>query len=580
MPSLDSPPTATMSPPNGAPSAAGTPRPGKRRGEGQWALGYREPLNKNEEAKKNDDGLNVRQRIIDIYAKRGFDSIDPADLRGRFRWFGLYTQRRPGIDGGKTAILEPEELDDRYFMLRIRIDGGQLSGDQLRTIANISTAYARGTADLTDRQNIQLHWVNIEDVPAIWEALDAVGLSTMEACGDTPRVILGCPVAGIDASEVIDATPDILATHSQWIGDPSFSNLPRKYKSAMSGCAAQCTVHEINDVAFAGVTGPGGEPGYDLWVGGGLSTNPMIGKRLGAFVRPGQVTEVWAGVTSVFRDYGYRRLRHRARLKFLVADWGPERFREVLEKEYLGYALPDGPAPEPPSDGRRDHVGVHRQRDGRYFVGFAPVVGRLSGDTLRAIGDLATKYGSGRVRTTIEQKMVILDVSSHRVEELSAGLAAAGLQVQPSVFRRHTMACTGIEFCKLAIVETKQRAADLIGELERRLPDFADPITINVNGCPNSCARIQTADIGLKGSLVTGPDGRQVEGFQIHLGGTLAGGDAAASAFGRKVRGLKSTAAELPDCVERLLRRYAAAKEPGETFAAWTARAAESDLQP
>ncbi len=376
MPSPNSPPAAVGSAPEARPSGARTARRGQRRGEGQWALGYREPLNKNEEAKKNDDGLNVRRRIIDIYSKRGFDSIDPADLRGRFRWFGLYTQRRPGIDGGKTAILEPEELDDRYFMLRIRIDGGQLSGEQLRTIADISSSCARGSADVTDRQNIQLHWINIEDVPVIWEALEAVGLSTIEACGDTPRVILGCPLAGIDASEVLDATPDILATHRQWIGDASFSNLPRKYKSAMSGCAAQCTVHEINDVAFAGVSGPDGEPGYDLWVGGGLSTNPMIGKRLGAFVRPGQVSEIWAGVTSVFRDYGYRRLRHRARLKFLVADWGPERFREVLEKEYLGYALPDGPAPEAPRDGRRDHVGVHRQRDGRYYVGFAPVVGR------------------------------------------------------------------------------------------------------------------------------------------------------------------------------------------------------------
>ena len=590
MPSLDSPPTVTT-PPRPVPSASSAARttraprtagaaPGRRRGEGQWALGYREPLNKNEETKKNDDGLNVRQRIIDVYAKWGFDSIDPADLRGRLRWYGLYTQRRPGIDGGKTAILEPEELDDRYFMLRIRIDGGQLNGEQLRTIADISSSAARGTADLTDRQNIQLHWVTIEDVPAIWQALEAVGLSTMEACGDTPRVILGCPLAGIDARELIDATPQIQATHRQWIGDPSFSNLPRKYKSAMSGCAVQCTVHEINDVAFAGVPGPYGEPGYDLWVGGGLSTNPMIGKRLGAFVRPGQVPEVWAGVTSVFRDYGYRRLRHRARLKFLVADWGPERFREVLEKEYLGYALPDGPAPQPPIDGRRDHVGVHQQRDGNYYVGFAPVVGRLSGDTLRAIGELATEYGSGRVRTTVEQKMVILDVPGRNVGDLSAGLAAAGLQVAPSVFRRHTMACTGIEFCKLAIVDTKQRAAGLIAELERRLPGFADPITINVNGCPNSCARIQTADIGLKGSLVTGPDGRQVEGFQIHLGGTLAGGDGAGSGFGRKVRGLKTTAEGLTDYVERLLRRYMAAREPGETFAAWTARAAESDLQP
>ena len=551
---------------------------GRKRGEGQWALGYREPLNKNEENKRNDDGLNVRQRILDIYSKYGFDSIDPADLRGRFRWYGLYTQRRPGIDGGKTAVLEPEELDDRYFMLRIRIDGGQLDHRQLTTIADISRRYARGTADVTDRQNIQLHWIEIESVPAIWDALESVGLSTTEACGDTPRVILGCPLAGLDADEIIDATPEIAAIGERYIGDSAFSNLPRKFKSSISGCAAQCATHEINDVAFVGVLNEAGEAGYDLWVGGGLSTNPMIGRRLGTFVRPGQVPEVWAGVTGLFRDYGYRRLRHRARIKFLVADWGPEKFREVLEKEYLGYALPDGPAPAPPLHGTRDHVGVHQQRDGNYYVGFAPTVGRLSADALDVIAGLADRYGSGRVRTTTEQKMVILDVPPDRTDDLVNELDQAGLPAQPSAFRRHTMACTGIEFCKLAIVETKARAADLIAELERRLPGFETPVTINVNGCPNSCARIQTADIGLKGSLITGPDGTQVEGFQVHLGGSLNGGDGSGSGFGRKVRGLKTTAEELPDYVERVLRRFETAREPGESFAAWTVRATEEEL--
>ncbi|MBV9207781.1 MAG: nitrite/sulfite reductase [Actinobacteria bacterium] len=560
------------------PVATGIAETKRKRGEGQWALGYREPLNKNEENKKNDDGLNVRQRIIDIYSKYGFDSIDPADLRGRFRWYGLYTQRRPGIDGGRTAVLAPEELDDRYFMLRIRIDGGQLSNEQLRVIAGVSRRYARGTADVTDRQNIQLHWVQIEDVPAIWAALESVGLSTTEACGDTPRVILGCPLAGIAADEVIDATGEIAAITGRYIGDPEFSNLPRKYKTSVSGCAAQCAIHEINDVAFAGVVGEAGEAGYDLWAGGGLSTNPMLGRRLGAFVRPGQVAEVWAGVTGVFRDYGYRRLRHRARLKFLVADWGAERFREVLEKEYLGYALPDGPAPAAPAGGIRDHVGVHPQRDGNCYVGFAPTVGRLSGDALEVIAGLAAAYGSGRVRTTTEQKMVILDVPPERTGELAGELAAAGLPAAPSAFRRHTMACTGIEFCKLAITETKARAADLIGELERRLPGFDAPVTINLNGCPNSCARIQTADIGLKGCLVPGPGGQQVEGFQVHLGGALGGGDGSGSGFGRKLRGLKTTAEDLPGYVERVLRRYAAGRRPGESFAAWTARAPEEEL--
>jgi sulfite reductase (ferredoxin) len=309
-----------------------------------------------------------------------------------------------------------------------------------------------------------------------------------------------------------------------------------------------------------------------VWVGGGLSTNPMFAKRLGAFVRPEQAHEVWAGVTGIFRDYGYRRLRHRARLKFLMNDWGPERFREVLEKDYLGYALPDGPAPGAPHGDRRDHVGIRPQRDGRYYVGFAPKVGRVNGELLHVIADLAAEYGSGRVRTTTEQKMVILDVPQERTEALADELEAHGLQVRPSTFRRQTMACTGIEYCKLAIVETKQRGMDLIEELERRLPDFDEPLSININGCPNSCARIQVADIGLKGQLVTDAAGNQVEGFQIHLGGSIGG------AFGKKVRGLKTTAEDLPDYVERVLRRYQKQKTGGESFADWVQRAGQEDL--
>ncbi|MCW2576121.1 MAG: sir, partial [Modestobacter sp.] len=243
-----------------------------QRGQGQWALGYREPLNPNERMKKDSDGLEVRQRIIDIYSKNGFDSIDPGDLRGRMRWFGLYTQRAQGIPGGKTAVLEPEELEDSYFMLRARIDGGQLSSDQLRVLASISTDFGRDVADVTDRQNIQYHWIRIEDVPEIWDRLESVGLSTMEACGDTPRVMLGCPLAGVLDDEVIDATDVIAETVEKYVGDPQFSNLPRKFKTSMSGCVDHCTGHEINDVSFVGVVNEHGEAGYDLWVGGGLST--------------------------------------------------------------------------------------------------------------------------------------------------------------------------------------------------------------------------------------------------------------------------------------------------------------------
>ncbi|KOT66074.1 MULTISPECIES: nitrite/sulfite reductase [Streptomyces] len=558
------------------PSPATTRRKaGRHRGEGQWAVGHFTPLNGNEQFKKDDDGLNVRTRIETIYAKTGFASIDPNDLRGRMRWWGLYTQRKPGIDGGKTAVLEPEELEDEYFMLRVRVDGGRLSVAQLRAIGEVSQEYARGTADITDRQNIQLHWVRIEDVPAIWRKLESVGLSTTEACGDCPRVIIGSPVAGIAADEIIDGSPAIAEIERRFIGSKEFSNLPRKFKTAISGSPVQDVVHEINDVAFVGVEHPEHGPGFDLWVGGGLSTNPRLGERLGAWVPLAEVPDAWAGVVGIFRDYGYRRLRNRARLKFLMADWGPEKFRQVLEDEYLKRKLIDGPAPAEPSSRWRDHIGVHRQKDGRFYVGFAPRVGRVDGATLVKVAELAAAHGSDRLNTTVEQKMIILDVAEEQVEPLVAGLEALDFQVRPSPFRRGTMACTGIEFCKLAIVETKGRGAALIDELERRMPDFEEPITINLNGCPNACARIQTADIGLKGQLVLDEDGNQVEGYQVHLGGALG----LQAGFGRKVRGLKVTAAELPDYVERVLTNFQEQREAGERFATWAARADEGALK-
>ncbi|MGH3325365.1 MAG: nitrite/sulfite reductase [Streptomyces sp.] len=558
------------------PTSAPTRRKaGRHRGEGQWAAGHFTPLNGNEQTKKDDDGLNVRTRIETIYAHRGFDSIDGADLRGRMRWWGLYTQRKPGISGGKTAILEPEELDDEYFMLRVRIDGGQLSTQQLRVIGEISQEFARGTADITDRQNVQFHWIRIEDMPEIWRQLEGVGLSTTEACGDTPRVILGSPVAGIAADEIIDGTPAIEEIHRRVIGNPAYSNLPRKFKTAVSGSPLLDVAHEINDVAFVGVEHPEYGPGFDVWVGGGLSTNPKLGVRLGTWVPLEEVADVHEGIVSVFRDYGYRRLRTRARIKFLVADWGPEKFRQVLQDEYLLRTMADGPAPEKPVQQWRDHIGVHQQRDGAHYVGFAPRVGRVDGATLAKIADLAETHGSGRVRTTAEQKMIILDVAGDQVESLTEALEALDLTARPSVFRRGTMACTGIEFCKLAIVETKARGSSLIDELERRMPEFDEPVTINLNGCPNSCARIQTADIGLKGQLVTDADGEQVEGYQVHLGGSLG----LEPAFGRKVRGLKVTARELPDYIERVLHNFQEQREDGERFARWAARADEGALK-
>ena len=551
-------------------------RPAKRRAEGQWALGYREPLNANEQAKKDDNPLNVRARIENIYSKQGFDSIDKGDLRGRFRWWGLYTQREEGYDGTFTGDENIDLLEAKYFMMRVRCDAGALNVEQLRTIAGISKEFGRNTADLSDRENVQFHWIEVENVPEIWKRLEAVGLKTTEACGDCPRVVLGSPLAGESLDEVLDPTPAIDEIVRRYIGDPKYSNLPRKFKTAISG--QQDVVHEINDIAFIGVNHPEHGPGLDLWVGGGLSTNPMLAQRVGAWIPLDEVPDVWEGVVSIFRDYGYRRLRAKARLKFLIKDWGIEKFREVLETEYLKRPLIDGPAPEKPKR-PIDHVGIQKTRNGHNAVGFAPIAGRVSGDILAQVADAAEKAGSDRIRFTPYQKLIILDVADETLEPLIADLDALGLPARPSHWRKNLMACSGIEFCKLSFAETRKRSQVLVPELEQRLADINSqldvPITININGCPNSCARSQIADIGFKGQLVDDGEGNQVEGFQVHLGGSL-GFD---SAFGRKLRQHKVTSVEMGDYIDRVVRQFVKNRNEGERFAEWAVRADEGDLR-
>jgi sulfite reductase (ferredoxin) len=553
-----------------------TAKPVKRpRGEGQWALGYREPLNPNEQSKKDENPLNVRARIENIYADGGFESIDKGDLRGRFRWWGLYTQRKPGYDGTWTGDENTDMLEDSYFMLRVRCDGGALSAAALRTLGEISTEFARDTADISDRENVQYHWIQVENMPEIWKRLDAVGLQTTEACGDCPRVVLGSPLAGESLDEVIDGTPAIDEIVKRYIGKPEYSNLPRKFKTAISGL--QDVVHEVNDVAFVGVEHPEHGPGFDLWVGGGLSTNPMLGQRVGVWVPLNEVPDVWEGVVSVFRDYGYRRLRAKARLKFLIKDWGVEKFREILQTEYLHRPLLDGPAPEPVTR-PIDHVGVQKLKNGLNAVGVSPIAGRVSGTILSKVADLAEAASSDRIRFTPYQKLVILDVPDDKLDELRAGLDAVGLPSTPSHWRRNLMACTGIEFCKLSFAETRKRSQVLVPELEKRLEDINAqldvPITININGCPNSCARIQVADIGFKGQMVDDGDGPE-EGFQVHLGGSL-GLD---SGFGRKLRQHKVLSTELGDYIDRIVRNFVKQREQGERFATWAVRADEADLR-
>lgn len=553
----------------GAPTKA---RPRAKKPEGQWLVDGKAPLNHDEEIKQESPVLDVKQRVIDTYSKGGFDSIDREDLYPRFKWLGLYTQRKQNL-GGEFTGEDNSVLEDKYFMMRIRFDGGICSTAQARAVGELSRDYARSTVDLTDRQNIQFHWVRIEDVPPIWEKLEANGLNTWDACGDVPRVILGSPVAGIAKDEIIDATPAIRKIQ-EIVTAEEFQNLPRKFKTAISGNARQDVVHEINDLAFIGVEHPELGPGFECYVGGGLSTNPMLAQSLGAFVTLEQVPDVWAGVVRIFRDYGYRRLRNRARLKFLVAEWGIEKFRQVLEDDYLGYKLPDGPkAPNNLID--RDHIGVHEQKDGKCYIGVKPTLGHMSGEQLIAVADLAERYGVTDLRFTPFKELLLLGVAPEDVEKLQGDLEEMGLYSNPSEFRRGLLSCTGLEYCKLAHVTTKSRAIELADELEERFGDLDSPITISLNGCPNACARHQVSDIGFKGQMVVNGEGEKVEGFQVHLGGTIGEG----ANFGRKLRGHKVLSTELTDYVTRVVQHYVDHREEGETFRQWVVRADEADLR-
>ncbi|WP_293954293.1 nitrite/sulfite reductase [uncultured Corynebacterium sp.] len=548
--------------------AARKPKP-----EGQWKIDGTAPLNHVEEVKQDEPAFEVKQRVIDIYSKKGFSSIPADDIAPRFKWLGIYTQRKQDLGGELTGQLSDAELQDEFFMMRVRFDGGLASPERLRAVGEISRDYARSTADFTDRQNIQLHWIRIEDVPAIWEKLESVGLTTMLGCGDVPRVILGSPVSGVAAEELIDATPAIHAIQERYLDSDEFTNLPRKFKSAITGNARQDVTHEIQDVSFIPSVHPEHGVGFECYVGGGLSTNPMLAQPLGAWIPIEEVPDVWAGVAGIFRDYGFRRLRNRARLKFLVAQWGVEKFREVLETEYLNRKLIDGPeiATNP---GYRDHIGIHPQKDGKFYLGVKPTVGHTTGEQLIAIADTAEKHGISRIRTTADKELLFLDIERENLTEVARDLDEIGLYSTPSEFRRGIISCTGLEFCKLAHATTKSRAIELVDELEERLGDLDVPLKIALNGCPNSCARTQVADIGFKGQTVTDADGNRVEGFQVHLGGSMN----LDPNFGRKLRGHKVIADEVGEYVTRVVTKFKEQRTTDEQFREWVQRAAEEDL--
>ncbi len=508
------------------------------------------------------------------FAREGWDAIPPAWLGTYFRWWGIYTQGDGvGAVGGKGG----EGKATRHFMVRIRIPNGALQSHQLRTIADLAERHARGIADITVRQNIQLHWVALESLPEVFQTLWLHGVTTLGACGDVTRNVTGCPLAGVDADELVDASPLVLAATRLLNGNPAFYNLPRKYKMTITGCRAWCSYPEINDVGLTAVRHPAtGETGFTVRVGGGLSTDPHLALRLEAFVPWHQVVPVVRAISEIFRDSDVlRQNREKARLKFLFLQhgWTAGRFQAAIE-ERLGVALEPGVPDDPPDDVYRDHVGIHPQKQPGYvYAGAAVLRGRLAPEEMRAAADLADRYGTGELRTTNMQNLLIPHVRGERAGALARDLAAAGLRLEASPFRRGTIACTGSEFCKLALTETKGFARRLVEDLEARLPGFEQHLKIHVTGCPNSCGQHWIADLGIEGKKVK-LDGALADAYYFCVGGAVGLHQAVARPIG-----LRLPAREVGPAIERGLRAFLADRLPGENFRRFAARHTDDELR-
>ncbi len=512
-------------------------------------------MNKVEQIKKDKDGLDVWADVL-RYAETGFDTIAEEDFV-RMRWYGIY-QQRPNTG---------------HFMMRLKLPGGMATGPQLRAIAEITDRYARGIADVTTRQTFQWHWLTIADMPDIIDQLTKVGITTAGACGDIPRNVVSCPVAGLHPGELFDVRPTVEAIHQEMAGNREFSNLPRKYKLSVTACPEQCCQPEIHDFSLVAVRrAETGELGYGLRVGGGLSTQPHFAPWLDVFFTPEQTVDAVRAVTAIFRDFGYREKRTHARLKYLMADWGPETFREKLI-EYLGYTPLKGEPDDAPANIYRDHVGVHHQKQpGLNWIGLTVLTGRVSGAQLRDLADIAERFGTGDIRTTHMQNLLLPNVPDENVDLALAALTEAGFAYEGHAIRRGAIACTGIEFCNLAITETKQRMTQIVTHLETRVP-FDRNLRINMNGCPNSCAQHHVGDIGLQGCKARTSTGEQVEAYDIHLGGALGANRSFTRAIQRKV-----PAEKVQYAIENLLTVFNRTKQGDEEFNTWVRRHDNAEL--
>ena len=503
---------------------------------------------------------------IKRYARDGFASIPDEDLTVRFRAWGLYTQG----DGRGTR---GEEMP--YFMMRVRTPNGLLTSAMVHRIADLSDRYARSSIDITNRQNFQLHWLRIEDVPAVWESLAEVGWTSMGACGDNTRTVTGCPLAGVDAHELIDASPIALAVDRRLNGNSDYANLPRKFKISISGCTHWCTYPEINDVGATAVR-RGNEVGFHVRVGGGLSTRPHLAVLLPAFIGATQLPDVIEAIVGIFRDSDELRTnRAKARMKFLFVThgWTAERFLGEIERR-IGYRLAPQVAETLPGGGVRDHVGIHSQKqDGLSYAGFSVLSGRITPEELRQIAALAESYGDGTLRTTASQNILVLNIADSRLEAFKVAARSSGVPLDGLAFQRGTLSCTGSEFCKLAITETKQFSIRLARELDDRLPEFDHVIKLNVTGCPNSCGQHWIADVGLQGILIT-RDGEQIEGFDFFVGGGIG----ARSGIARRV-GFRAPSDDVPDVLERLFIAFTEERRRGESFHGWTRRIGDDGVR-
>ncbi len=502
---------------------------------------------------------------VRTFAREGRSSVVPEWASAYFKWWGIYTQGDGmGAVGGKGG----EGLASDYFMMRIGMPNGIVTAAQLRVIADITRTHARNLADITTRQNIQLHWLTIEAIPEIVDVLDRIGLSPKGACGDVVRNVTGCPLAGITHDEIIDASPLAQEMAHALVANPEFYNLPRKFKISATGCAAWCSYPEINDLAFTAVR-RGDEVGYTVRVGGGLSSEPHLAVALDAFIRPEQALDAARAITQIFRDQqGLRESRDRARIKYLFMKegWTAESFLAEVERR-LGYVLEPGADEVLPRDVMRDHVGIHRQKQpGLSYVGASVLRGRLSGDQLAAAAELAERFGDGQLRTSIMQNLLFINIPTHKTAELARELGEIGLRVEGSPFWRGAIACTGTEFCKLAISETKSFTRWLVEELEGRLPGFDQDLKLHVTGCPNSCGQHWIADIGLEGKKIK-HEGRMVDAFYFCVGGGVGQHAAIARPVGYRI-----PATEVPSALERLLTSYLDERIPGEDLQSWFSR--------